>query len=139
MDKPGQAGTQPAVSDLTARHQDQIVTAKINGGGSGLRATGEMSWAMADSRDFEQFFTYESELHRMTSPYAPTLLCLFVLDDLDGPALDNVLRTHPTIIYAHGVIDNPYNRSPDEPRKLLNPCAIAINGHRNPARPRRSN
>jgi hypothetical protein len=81
-------------------------------GGRRFRATGEMSWATGNSRNFEQFFAYESELNRMTS--APALLCLFDLDDLDGPALDNVLRTHPTIVYAHGVIDNPYYRNPDD-------------------------
>jgi hypothetical protein len=79
-----------------------------------FRATGEMSWATGSSRNFEQFFTYESELNRMTSAHAPALLCLFDLDDLDGPALDNVLRTHPMIVYAHGVIDNPYYRNPDD-------------------------
>jgi hypothetical protein len=50
----------------------------------------------------------------MTSAHAPALLCLFDLDDLDGPALDNVLKTHPMIVYAHGVIDNPYYRNPDD-------------------------
>jgi MEDS: MEthanogen/methylotroph, DcmR Sensory domain len=79
-----------------------------------FRAAGEMSWATGSSRNFEQFFTYESELNRMTSEHAPALLCLFDLDDLDGPALDNVLRTHPMIVYAHGVIDNPYYRNPDD-------------------------
>jgi hypothetical protein len=79
-----------------------------------FRATGEMSWATGSSRNFEKFFTYESELNRMTSAHAPALLCLFDLDDLDGPALDNVLRTHPMIVYAHGVIDNPYYRNPDD-------------------------
>jgi hypothetical protein len=83
-------------------------------GGRRFRATGEMSWATGNPRTFQQFFTYESELNRMTSAHAPALLCLFDLDDLDGPALDNVLKTHPTIIYAHGVIDNPYYRSPDD-------------------------
>jgi hypothetical protein len=33
---------------------------------------------------------------------------------LTVPALDNVLRTHPTIVYTHGVIDNPYYRNPDD-------------------------
>jgi MEDS: MEthanogen/methylotroph, DcmR Sensory domain len=79
-----------------------------------FRAAGEMSWATGSSRNFEQFFSYESELNRMTSEHAPALLCLFDLDDLDGPALDNVLRTHPMIVYAHGVIDNPYYRNPDD-------------------------
>jgi hypothetical protein len=79
-----------------------------------FRATGEMSWATGNSRKFQQFFTYESELNRMTSAPAPALLCLFDLDDLDGPALDHVLRTHPTIVYAHGVIDNPYYLNPND-------------------------
>jgi len=83
-------------------------------GGRRFRATGEMSWATGNSRTFEPFFTYESDLNRMTSAHAPALLCLFDLDDLDGPALDNVLRTHPTLVYADGVIDNPYYRDPDD-------------------------
>jgi hypothetical protein len=79
-----------------------------------FRATGEMSWVTRDPQNFVQFFTYESELNRMKSAHAPALLCLFDLDDLDAPALDDVLRTHPTIVYEHGVIDNPYYRNPDD-------------------------
>lgn len=83
-------------------------------GGRQFRATGEMSWATGGPRSFEQFFTYESELNRMTSTHAPALLCLFDLDDLDAAALDNVLRTHPTIVYDQSVIDNPNYQHPDD-------------------------
>ena len=31
----------------------------------------------------------------------------------------NVLRTHPTIVYEHGVIDNPHYRNPG---KILAGC-----------------
>lgn len=53
-------------------------------------------------------------LNRMTSAHAPALLCLFDLDDLDELALRNVLRTHPTIVYEHSVIDNPHYRHPND-------------------------
>ena len=75
---------------------DEIAAVTVTGG-KGFRATGEMSWATGHPRNFEQFFTYESELNRMTSTHAPALLCLFDLDDLDGPALDNVLRHTRTL------------------------------------------
>ena len=88
------------------------VAVAANAGGKRLRATGEMSWATGGSRTFEQFFSYEFELNRMASVHAPALLCLFDLNDLDGPALDNVLKTHPTIVYDHRVIDNPHYREP---------------------------
>jgi hypothetical protein len=93
---------------------ETAVVVSTSEGGRGFRATGEMSWATGHPRNFEQLFTYESELNRMTSAHAPALLCLFDLDDLDGPALDNVLRTHPGIVYDHGIFDNPYYRSPDD-------------------------
>ena len=91
-----------------------VAVSVIDGSGRQFRATGEMSWATGNSRNFEQFFTYEAELNRMTSAHAPALLCLFDLDDLDSPALDNVLRTHPTIVFDQGIIDNPYYRNPDD-------------------------
>ena len=78
-----------------------------------FRATGEMSWATGDSSDLAELFSYESSLNLMTSVHSPALLCLFDLDDLDDRALENVLRTHPTIVYEHSVIDNPHYRDPD--------------------------
>lgn len=82
-------------------------------GGTHFRATGEMSWATGDSRNLTELFSYESSLNRMTSAHAPALLCLFDLDDLDDLALENVLMTHPTIVFEHNVIDNPHYRNPD--------------------------
>jgi len=93
---------------------DTAVAVAADARGRRFRATGEMSWATGNSRTFQQFFSYESGLNRMTSAHAPALLCLFDLDDLDGPALGEVLRTHPTIVYDLGVIDNPYYRKPDD-------------------------
>ena len=84
-----------------------------NEAGKLFRATGEMSWATGDSSDLADLFSYEASLNRMTSAHAPALLCLFDLDDLDNRALENVLRTHPTIVYELGVIDNPHYRDPD--------------------------
>lgn len=84
-----------------------------NEAGKLFRATGEMSWATGDSSDLADLFNYEASLNRMTSAHAPALLCLFDLDDLDNRALENVLRTHPTIVYEHGVIDNPHYRNPE--------------------------
>ena len=81
-------------------------------GGPLFRATGEMSWATGDSRNNAELFTYESNLNRMRSAHAPALLCLFDLDDLDDLALENVLRTHPAIVYDHSVFDNPHYLPP---------------------------
>ena len=53
--------------------------------------TGEMSWATGDSRTFQQFFTYESELNRMTSAHAPALLCLFDLDLILTRSLHSIM------------------------------------------------
>ena len=51
---------------------------------------------------------YDRELWRP----APALRCPF--DDLGALALENVLRTHPTIVSELGVIDNPHYRHPDD-------------------------
>jgi hypothetical protein len=50
---------------------ETAVAVAASRGGRGFRATGEMSWATGDSRSFQQFFAYESELNRMTSAHAP--------------------------------------------------------------------
>lgn len=92
---------------------ETAVAVSATHGGLLFRATGEMLWATGDSRNTAELFTYESNLNRMTSAHAPALLCLFDLDDLDELALENVLRTHPTIVYDHSVIDNPHYLDPD--------------------------
>lgn len=102
------------IAEEMLRYLDETAVAVSTIEGKLLRATGEMSWATGNARNFAQFFSYESELNRMTSAHAPALLCMFDLDDLDSTALDNVLQTHPTIVYANGVIENPYYRSPDD-------------------------
>jgi hypothetical protein len=101
------------VAEAMVGFLDETAVGVAGDGVRQLRATGEMSWATGDLRHAEQFFAYEAELNRMTSAHAPALLCLYDLDDLDGAGLDNVLRTHPTIVYDQSVIDNPYYRHPD--------------------------
>ena len=103
------------VADEMYRFLDEAALgSSTTSGGTLFRATGEMSWATGDSRNTDELFTYESILNRMTSTHAPALLCLFDLDDLDDFVLENVLRTHPTIVFEHGVFDNPHYLPPND-------------------------
>jgi MEDS: MEthanogen/methylotroph, DcmR Sensory domain len=84
-------------------------------GGFGFtRAVGEMTWAIRQMPGVEELMGYESRLNRFLPRFPQVILCLYELDRFSGEVLVDVLKTHPKVLLAGMVLDNPYYLEPDE-------------------------
>jgi hypothetical protein len=78
-----------------------------------LRSAGDMSWLRHRPPGIEQYFGYESDLNRLL-PRHPTLMCMYDLNDINQAMLDNLLRTHPTVLHNRETMPSPNYQTPDE-------------------------
>jgi hypothetical protein len=86
----------------------------LAGGFGFARAVGEMTWALRQMPGVEELVGYESRLNRYLPRYPQVVLCLYELDRFSGEVLVDILKTHPKVLLAGMVIDNPYYLEPDE-------------------------
>ena len=77
-----------------------------------FRSAGDMSWLQRRPPGIEQYFGYESDLNRLIGH--PTLMCMYDLDEIDQEMLDNLLRTHPTVLHNRETMPSPHYQTPDE-------------------------
>jgi hypothetical protein len=77
-----------------------------------FRSAGDMSWLRHRPPGIDQYFGYESDLNRL--PQHPTLMCMYDLDDIDQAMLDNLLKTHPTVLHNRETMPSPHYLTPDE-------------------------
>jgi len=77
-----------------------------------FRAAGDMSWLQDRPPGIDQYLGYESNLNRITRH--PTLMCMYDLGDLDQDLLNDLLRTHPTVLHNGQTMPSPYYQDPDE-------------------------
>jgi hypothetical protein len=77
-----------------------------------FRSAGDMSWLRHRPPGIERYFGYESDLNRL--PQHPTLMCMYDLDDIDQAMLNNLLRTHPTVLHNRETMPSPQYQTPDE-------------------------
>jgi DcmR-like sensory protein len=93
---------------------DASVGGAVAGGFGFARAVGEMTWAIRQMPGVEELVGYESLLNRFLPRYPQVILCLYELDRFSGEVLVDVLKTHPKVLLAGMVLDNPYYLEPDE-------------------------
>jgi DNA-binding CsgD family transcriptional regulator len=79
-----------------------------------VRAAGEMSWVLLGPPGREDLFRYESALNAVVEHMPAILMCLYDLRKFGADMLIEVLRTHPTVLLDHTVIDNPLYVPPME-------------------------
>jgi hypothetical protein len=75
-----------------------------------VRTAGEMSWALRDIPGVEDLLTYEARVNQVlgSHPEAAISLCLYDVDRFDGELIVGVMRTHPKMVLAGTVVDNPF-------------------------------
>jgi hypothetical protein len=78
-----------------------------------FRSAGDMSWLRHHPPGIEQYFGYESDLNRLL-PRHPTLMCMYDLNDINQAMLDNLLRTHTTVLHNRETMPSPNYQTPDE-------------------------
>jgi hypothetical protein len=93
---------------------DASVGGAAAGGFGFTRSVGEMTWAIRQMPGVEELVGYESRLNRFLPLYPQVILCLYELDRFSGEVLVDVLKTHPKVLLAGMVLDNPYYLEPDE-------------------------
>ena len=70
----------------------------IEAGYTGLRATGEMSWALSDAPGVESLMVYERKLDQRYRDMAFTALCQYNANRFPADTVDQVSRAHPRLI-----------------------------------------
>jgi MEDS: MEthanogen/methylotroph, DcmR Sensory domain len=93
---------------------DTVVGEAIANGYLFSRAVGEMTWALRQLPGVEELVGYEAELNYFLPRYPQVILCLYDLERFDGEILVDILKTHPMVMVAGMVLDNPYYLEPDE-------------------------
>jgi MEDS: MEthanogen/methylotroph, DcmR Sensory domain len=93
---------------------DTVVGEAIADGHLFSRAVGEMTWALRQMPGVEELVGYEAELNYFLPRYPQVILCLYDLERFDGEILVDILKTHPLVMVAGMVLDNPYYLEPDE-------------------------
>jgi hypothetical protein len=93
---------------------DTAVGGAVTAGFGFTRAVGEMTWAIRQMPGVEELVGYEARLNRFLPRYPQVILCLYELDRFSGEVLVDVLKTHPKVLLAGMVLDNPYYLEPDE-------------------------
>lgn len=93
---------------------EERVGSAVDGGDFELvRSVGNMSWALDTKTEAHELVRYESELNRFLPRYPQVMLCLYDLDQFNGEVLIGILETHPLVLLAGMVMENPYYIEPD--------------------------
>lgn len=93
---------------------DTATKKAIEQGFRGLRATGEMSWALRGCKGSERLMEYESGINAVLSPKFPfKTICQYDMRKFGGGALKSVILTHPFIIWKGRLLANSYYIPPE--------------------------
>jgi PAS domain S-box-containing protein len=88
-------------------------TQALADGFSGLRGTGEMTWALGPEIGCDRLIEYEVLLSNFLANSHCLFLCQYNRLRFDPAVIHDVLRTHPIAILGDLVCPNPYYEPPD--------------------------
>jgi len=91
-----------------------MYTNSIEGGYTGARGTGEMSWALRDVPGAERLIEYEAKINIVVREHPTTVVCQYDARRFDGATLFDVLNVHPMMIVGGQVVHNPYYTPPED-------------------------
>ncbi len=80
----------------------------LDEGFTGLRGTGDMSWAVDDVPGHERLMEYECMLNSLVADAPVTALCQYNQNQFPAGELLEVIGAHPKVIYGDNVHDNFY-------------------------------
>lgn len=80
-----------------------------------LRATGEMSWALAPEVEGSTHLAeYESRLNILFETHPYTAICQYDARKFDGETIFEILKVHPMMVVKGQVVHNPHYVDPRE-------------------------
>lgn len=86
----------------------------VKDGYRALRATGEMTWIFSGEPGVDRLIEYEAKLNYFFPKYEALAICQYNRNRFDPQIINNVIYTHPLVIYGTDVCKNPYYIPPDE-------------------------
>lgn len=97
-----------AMLDYLARAETDAKAA----GFTGLRYIGEMSWSLANVAD-NRLLQYEAQLNRFISNRRMVILCQYNRNRFSPSIIQDLIRTHPLVVFGDDVYPNPYYEPPE--------------------------
>ena len=79
-----------------------------------VRVMGHMEWALEPVPGADQIIEYETKLNYFLPQFPDTFVCVYDLNRHSGSAVIDILRTHPMVIIAGVLQENPLYVPPDE-------------------------
>jgi hypothetical protein len=77
------------------------------------RIVGHCECVLQDPETTRDFLRYESELNRFLPDYPDFAICAFDSQQVGTMVALEIFRTHPVVIIAGDVVENPYYEEPD--------------------------
>jgi hypothetical protein len=99
-------------SERMLRLLNEAVEAALNGGFTGLRACGDMSWLLKEPEGAHQVLEYEALLNQFFQGVRGCAMCLYDRRRLPPDLLDHALATHSSVIVDGHHKTNPFYRPP---------------------------
>jgi PAS domain S-box-containing protein len=85
----------------------------VSAGYSGLRVTGEMTWALGDEAGCDRIIEYEALLNGFFPGSRASAICQYNQARFPAEVVRDVLRTHPVAVLGDQVCPNIYYEPPD--------------------------
>jgi hypothetical protein len=86
----------------------------------GIRACGDMEWALQNFPGTDQLMEYESEVNRLlTGQDDTTFICIYDANRISGRAMLDLLSTHSHVVIGTDVHENPYYMAADDYRRTF--------------------
>jgi len=79
-----------------------------------VRVTGNMEWALGTAPGVEGIIEYEAKLNYVLPNYPDAFVCVYDLNRHSGSIVMDILRTHPMVVIAGVLQENPLYVPPDE-------------------------
>jgi hypothetical protein len=89
-------------------------TDAIDAGYTGMRVSGDASWALRGIPGSERLLEYEAMVNTAVRGRRIIPLCQYDSRRFDGTTILNVLRVHPFVIVRGQVVQNPFYITPEE-------------------------
>jgi PAS domain S-box-containing protein len=86
----------------------------VGAGYSGLRVSGEMTWAFGANLGDNRLIEYEAKLNGFLAAKAAAIICQYNRNRLPATVMAGVFRTHPLVVHGGNLWKNPYFLPSDE-------------------------
>jgi hypothetical protein len=101
-------------SDRMLRTLSDLLDGARERGFSGLRAFGEMDWALTGLPGTDELLEYEARVNDVMQAYDDPVVCVYDVNRFGGRVLMDILSTHPLVVLGMRAYENQYYVPPRE-------------------------